>query len=284
MAIAKSKVLRNHSIGEVGLLINLDTTAELDLSSSKLDFDAPPSGWFFYGLTGQDTKLTTDVQMFESKVGVPEFTIKRFMVGVDGTVTGNFLEADREIHDLIAGDGNVVNLGPTLPAEISIVSVDTVNHTIDIANADAAALTVGDVLTVAPLADLTESLQCATLTAMATGALNTTLSFTDGWFPEDPVNTDVIQVYYYGIAQIGASQAKELQAMLVYETRENVQFIYHFPKVTFTPNISPSFSSTNEVYKLPFEFKIIGVDNDQHFDGDIKILGYFYELFYRSAT
>lgn len=284
MAIAKAKILRNHSIGEVGLLINLDTTVDLDLSSSKLDFDTPPTGWLFYGLTGQDTKLTTDVTMFESKVGVPEFTLKRFMVGVEGTVTGNFLEADRELHDLISGDGEVVNLGAVLPTPIAIVSVSESNKTIDVLNADAEDLTIGDVMTVDLTDDLTSSLNCATLTAKSEGATNTTLSFEDGWFPRLPTTSDVIQVYYYGIAQIAAAQAKEVQALLVYETREDVQFLYHFPIVIFTPNISPSFSSTNEVFKLPFEFKVVGVDNDQFFDGDKKILGYFYELFYRSAT
>lgn len=284
MSIAKAKVLRNHSIGEVGLLINLDTAVTLDLSSNKLDFDTPPTGWLFYGLTGQDTKLTTDVQMFESKVGVPEFTIKRFMVGVDGTVTGNFLEADREIHDLISGDGVVKNIGPQLGGEKAIVSVDAANHEVVVASADAADINVGDVVTVAATGDTAESINCATVTSIVSDVTNTTLHFDDGWFRTDPTGTDKLEVYLYGIAQIGAAQAKEVQAVLVYETRENVQFIYHFPIVTFTPNISPSFSSTNEVFKLPFEFKIIGVDNDQHSDGDKKILGYFYELFARSAT
>ena len=70
--------------------------------------------------------------------------------------------------------------------------------------------------------------------------------------------------------------------MMIYESMEGVQFVYHFPKVAFTPNISPESPTTSSVFKLPFECKAIGVPNDQHFDGNKSIIGYFYELYKRS--
>lgn len=283
MGIPKAKEIINHSLGEVGLLINLDTDSVLDLSTGKLDFDDPPDGWAFYGLTSQDTKMATDVQVYESKVGIPEFTIKRFLIGVEGTVSGSFLEADVELHDLIAGNGNIKNIGG-LTSSVAVVAVSESAKTIDVVNADATNLKVGNTIIVDSTANLASSMNSAKLTSKTVGATNTTLKFSDGWFRTLPTTSMHLQSYKYSIAQLAASNLDYLQAMLVYETCEGVQFVYHFPKITFTPNISPEFPTTSSVFKLPFEFKLIGVANSQHFDGNRKVLGYYYELLQRTAV
>lgn len=281
--IAKLKEKINHMIGQVGILINLDQTSELALSSTKLDFDAPPAGWLFYGLTSQETAITTDVQVFDSKVGVPEFIIKRFLVGVEGTITGTFLEADLTIHDMITGNGTIKNIGPS-GAAITFTGQDATAKTITLPTASAGSLFVNNTVVCAADADLETSLNTARITSITIAGSDSVLHFDESWFPTTPAFGSMkLQQYTYGIAQLGASTLDELQVMLVFETSEGVQFLYHFPKCTFTPNISPTFSNTGEVYKMPFELKVYGVENDYAslFDGETKVLGFYYELYKR---
>ena len=286
--IAKAKEIRNVSIGEVGVLFNLNLTAELDYDNGKIDFDGSATkadGWVFYGLTGQDTKLTTDIKVFDAKVGVPEYILKRFLVGEEGTITGNFLEADLQVHDLIAGNRTIKNYFRTADTAKAIVSEDLVNHTIDVVNADATALYVGNTVVVDVEASLPTSMNTARITAKSVGPTNTTLSFSESWFITAPNHATMkIQQPQYSVSQIGASELTPVQVMMFYETAEGVQFIYHFPEASFTPNISPMFSNTGELYKLPFELKIEGVVNDEHFDGGKNILGYYYELMRRETA
>lgn len=288
MPIAKAKEIVNHSIGEVGLLVNPNPNATaLDLSTGKLNFDAPPAGWMYYGLTTQETSMNTEMQMFESKVGVPEFTLKRFLIGAEGTVTGTFAEADVEIHAMLSGDGLVKNIGLGTAVQITVTT-----GVITVANADATMFRVGNTVVLgATSGACATSMNVGRITGKTAGDTHTTLSFADTTWRTTPTTGMYANVCKYAVCQIGSSSLSEVQCMLVYETREGVQFVYYLPKCIFTPNISPNFSSTSAVFSLPFEFKMMGVDDKYVtesatalFDRNRKVLGYFYELYDRNPA
>ena len=284
--ITKAKEIKNVVVGEAGLMFNMDKTKQLatHLSTGKLVFDSSAlqaDGWQFFGVTGNDTKFTQDIKMFEVKVGVPEFTLKRFVVGKDGSISGHFKEVDTEINKLLAGNTAIKNIFPTANTAVTITAVDAVAKTITIAAADASKFTVGNTVVISADADLATSTNTARITAKATST-DCVLSFSESWFRTLPTTSMKIRQPSYSVAQLGTDSITSCQVVLFYETFDGVQFIYHFPLCEFTPNVSPSLGGTSEEMRMPFELKMEGTPNDEHFDGETNILGYFYELLARS--
>ncbi len=288
--IARAKELKNVVLGEVGVLFNLDLTKGLDtlLAKGKVVFDSPDlqdDGWHFFGITGNDTKFVQDIKTFEVRVGVPEFILKRWIVGKEGTISGHFKELDAEIVNLLSGNQAILNYFPTANVELAIHAVDGAAKTLEMANADAAKLIVGNTVIVAATGTHDTSLNSARVTRLGTpGETYTLVYFEESWFTTLPLVTDFVRQPSYSVAQLGTDGLTACQALLFYETYDGVQFIYHFPDCEFTPNVSPTFGGVSEEQRLPFELKIEGTANDEHFDGEMNILGYFYELLERSTT
>ena len=283
--IANTKSWYNHTIGEVGVLFNLDDEDTLDVSTGKVDFQAPPSGWLYYGLTDQDTKLTTDVATFESKGGIPEYIIRTFVVGTEGSITGNFREADLAIHDLIAGDGTVLNVG--LGTADALTTVTKATKTVVAADTHAAQYIVGNQIVHGVLSgDCASSMNTARIKSKTVGGGFVTLVLEDWFALADPVAAEYINSSTYGIAKIASPEVRTIQTLLVFESNDGIQFLYYFPKCEFKPNMSPTFSSINEVFTLPFEVRLKGVGAD--WNGDFTetdtVLGFYYELHERFTS
>ena len=284
--ITKAKEIKNVVVGEAGLMFNMDETKQLatHLATGKLVFDSDAlkaDGWQFFGVTGNDTKFTQDIKMFEVKVGVPEFTLKRFVVGKDGAISGHFKEVDTEINKLLAGNTAIKNIFPTANTAVTITAVDANAKTVTVAAADAGKFTVGNTVVVDADASLATSVNTARITAKATST-DCVLTFSESWFRTLPTTSMKIRQPSYSVAQLGTDSITSCQVVRFYETFDGVQFIYHFPLCEFTPNVSPSLGGTSEEMRMPFELKMEGTPNDEHFDGETNILGYFYELLARS--
>lgn len=285
--ITKAKEIKNVVVGEAGLMFNMDKTTTLAtrLATGKLVFDSDTlrtDGWQFFGVTGNDTKFTQDIKMFEVKVGVPEFTLKRFVVGKDGTISGHFKEVDTEINKLLAGNTAIKNIFPSTGHTESVISaVSGANKTVTVPAADTALFTVGNTVVCDLTANHATSTNTARITAKEIVTTTCVLTFSESWFRTLPTTSMTLRQPSYSVAQLGTDSITSCQVVLFYETFDGVQFLYHFPLCEFTPNVSPSLGGTSEEMRMPFELKMEGTPNDEHFDGDTNILGYFYELMER---